>query len=78
MWPPSDTWTSEALQQELKVTDAGTIRNALYFWNNLGVLSGMAEDMWRLLEERAAPSASAEPVPVHGEPGQTSNPPLQS
>lgn len=68
MPPLPDTWTSEALQQELKVTDAGTIRNALYFWNNLGVLGGMADDMWRLLEERAAPLASTGPAPVHGEP----------
>ncbi|KWU47479.1 hypothetical protein RHOSPDRAFT_30906 [Rhodotorula sp. JG-1b] len=65
LFDKQDTWTSETLQQELKVTDVGTIRNALYFWNNLGVLGGMADDMWRLLEERAAPSASAEPVPVH-------------
>lgn len=62
-----DTWTAEALQQELRVGDAGAIRNALYFWNNLGVLGSMADDMWRLLEERAAPSAEAALAPVHGE-----------
>ncbi|GAA5986672.1 hypothetical protein JCM10908_003852 [Rhodotorula pacifica] len=65
LFDKQDTWTSEALQQELKVTDASTVRNALYFWNNLGVLGSMPDDMWRLLEEQAAPSASVEAAPVH-------------
>ncbi|GAA5869819.1 hypothetical protein JCM3774_000505 [Rhodotorula dairenensis] len=65
LFDKQDTWTSEALQQELRVGDAGAVRNALYFWNNLGVLSSMPDDMWRLLEEQAAPSSNAAPAPAH-------------
>lgn len=63
----ADTWTSENLTQELKVTEAGTMRNALYFWSNLGVLASMPDDLWRLQEEQHAQAGSAEAAPVHGQ-----------
>ncbi|BGP47200.1 hypothetical protein JCM10450v2_003052 [Rhodotorula kratochvilovae] len=53
LFSSQDTWSPDALQQELRVADAGTVRNALYFWNNLGVLRALPEDLWRLVEEES-------------------------
>lgn len=63
----ADTWTSQFLQQELRVTDPGSVRNALYFWHNLGVLASLPDDLWRLLEERPKESGDAQPATIHGE-----------
>ncbi|GAA5889699.1 hypothetical protein JCM8208_001101 [Rhodotorula glutinis] len=52
LFSSQDTWSSDALVTELRVPDAATVRNALYFWNNLGVLRSLPDDdLWRLVEE---------------------------
>ncbi|GAA5841306.1 hypothetical protein JCM9279_000610 [Rhodotorula babjevae] len=52
LFSSQDTWSPDALVTELRVPDAGTVRNALYFWNNLGVLRSLPDDdLWRLVEE---------------------------
>ncbi|GJN89751.1 hypothetical protein Rhopal_002740-T1 [Rhodotorula paludigena] len=52
LFDKQDTWSPDLLQSELRVTDLGTVRNALYFWNNLGVLANLpGDDLWRLVEE---------------------------
>ncbi|BGP54769.1 hypothetical protein JCM8202_003277 [Rhodotorula sphaerocarpa] len=65
LFDKQDTWTSEFLQQELRVTDPGSVRNALYFWHNLGVLASLPDDLWRLLEERPKESGDAQPATIH-------------
>ncbi|CEQ40634.1 SPOSA6832_02277, partial [Sporobolomyces salmonicolor] len=52
LFDKQDTWTSDALQTELKLAELSTVRNGLFFWNNLGVIRSLPDDMWRLVEER--------------------------
>ncbi|BGP23807.1 anaphase-promoting complex subunit 2 [Rhodotorula toruloides] len=59
LFDKQDTWTSDALQTELRVADLGTVRNALYYWNNLGVVASVPDDMWRLVEEQGAEEQAA-------------------
>lgn len=47
--------------------DAGTVRNALYFWNNLGVLRSLPDDdLWRLVEEIDERAGGATEGAAHG------------
>ncbi|GAA5955125.1 hypothetical protein JCM3765_003202 [Sporobolomyces pararoseus] len=48
------TWTIENLQTELKLSDISIVRNALFFWNNLGILKASSNDpdQWQLVEEQ--------------------------
>lgn len=65
--PFADTWSPDLLQSELRVTDLGTVRNALYFWNNLGVLANLpGDDLWRLVEEVGKEEGAGKGA-VHGE-----------
>ncbi|GAA5882042.1 hypothetical protein JCM16303_005574 [Sporobolomyces ruberrimus] len=52
LFDKQDSWTPEALQTELKLSDLATVRNALFFWNNLGVVMSLPEDQWKLVEEQ--------------------------
>ncbi|GAA5863248.1 hypothetical protein JCM1840_002522 [Sporobolomyces johnsonii] len=52
LFDKQDTWTSDALQTELKLADLSIVRNGLFFWNNLGVVRSLPDDMWRLVEEQ--------------------------
>ncbi|GAA5937334.1 anaphase promoting complex subunit 2 [Sporobolomyces koalae] len=55
LFDKQDTWASEALQTELRLTDLATVRNALFFWNNLGIVRIMAREdgeLWRLVEDQ--------------------------
>ncbi|GAA6046446.1 hypothetical protein JCM3770_004928 [Rhodotorula araucariae] len=65
LFDKQDTWAPDALQQELRVPDAGTVRNALYFWNNLGVLRALPDDLWRLVEEVRDGTASERNAVAH-------------
>ncbi|GAA5855220.1 hypothetical protein JCM5353_005046 [Sporobolomyces roseus] len=61
MFTKQDTWAPDALQVELKLTDLATVRNGLFFWNNLGVVKSTTtsssssvgdSDLWTLIEEQ--------------------------
>ncbi|KAK4055575.1 hypothetical protein OIV83_000121 [Microbotryomycetes sp. JL201] len=52
LFSTQETWTTDDLSIELMLMDTVSIRNALYFWNNQGVLKGLADDAWQLLEVR--------------------------
>lgn len=60
----ADTWSTEDLGIELRLTDFTAIRNGLYFWNNQGVLKSLPEDQWKLLEEK---DQAEEDAAAHGE-----------
>lgn len=65
-----DTWTVDRLAEELALeADLASVRNALYFWANQGLLKEVEVGTWRALERQEAGSAAAR----HGE---TSIPPL--
>jgi len=55
------------LQSELKLSDLGTVKNALFFWNNLGVLRSLEGDSWKLVEEVAKEGEEAKEQVTHGE-----------
>lgn len=63
LFSTQDTWSADLLAAEL-LTDVPTLRNALYFWNNLGVIQcgDAVLDEWRLLEEK---DSNAEAAPSH-------------
>ncbi|BGP31162.1 hypothetical protein JCM10296v2_002926 [Rhodotorula toruloides] len=65
LFDKQDTWTSDALQTELRVADLGTVRNALYYWNNLGVVASMPDDMWRLVEEQGGEAETTAATVAH-------------
>ncbi|KAK4703540.1 anaphase-promoting complex subunit 2, partial [Phenoliferia sp. Uapishka_3] len=46
-----DVWEEDDLAAELMMTDSAAVRNALYFWNNAGVLKNVGGEEWKLLEE---------------------------
>ncbi|GAA6008966.1 hypothetical protein JCM11491_003850, partial [Sporobolomyces phaffii] len=46
------TWAADALQTELKLSDLATVRNGLFFWNNLGVVKSLPDEQWQLVEEQ--------------------------
>jgi anaphase-promoting complex subunit 2 len=55
-------WNADDLATKLRVPDIALVRNALYFWNNLGVLKNLGDD-WKLLEEV---DKNEEPTVSHG------------
>lgn len=59
-----DTWQTDDLSIELRLTDSTAIKNALYFWNNHGVLKNSHEDTWQLLEVK---DSAADAAVAHGE-----------
>ncbi|PRQ75028.1 Cullin homology [Rhodotorula toruloides] len=65
LFDKQDTWTSDALQTELRVADLGTVRNALYYWNNLGVVASMPDDTWRLVEEQGGEAETTAATVAH-------------
>ena len=58
-----DIWEEDDLTGELGLADPAAVRNALYFWNNAGVLRNVEEETWALLEEA---DKSAEAAVSHG------------
>ncbi|KAM0747435.1 hypothetical protein T439DRAFT_359225 [Meredithblackwellia eburnea MCA 4105] len=57
-----DTWTEDDLAIELTFMDSAAVRNALYFWNNHGVIKNVQGDEWKLLEKQ---DTSADAVVSH-------------
>lgn len=76
MIPIQDTWAPDALQVELKLTDLATVRNGLFFWNNLGVVKSITtsssssvgdSDLWTLIEEQTEGGGVETDQVAHGE-----------
>ena len=59
-----DIWATDDLSIELRLTDSTAIKNALYFWNNHGVLKNSSDENWRLLEVKDSETDAAA---AHGE-----------
>ncbi|GAA5975169.1 hypothetical protein JCM11641_004375 [Rhodosporidiobolus odoratus] len=63
LFDKQDTWTSESLTTTLRLSDASTTRNALYFWSNVGVVRQLSvteanrEDLWRVIEHASEGNA---------------------
>jgi len=49
------------------LSDLGTVKNALFFWNNLGVLRSLEGDSWKLVEELAKEGEGEKEQVTHGE-----------
>ncbi|KAK4057900.1 hypothetical protein OIO90_001119 [Microbotryomycetes sp. JL221] len=62
MFSQQEIWTTDDLSIELMLMDMSMIRNALYFWNNKGVLKQLPDDTWQLLEFK---DAAEERAPAH-------------
>ncbi|GAA5893198.1 anaphase promoting complex subunit 2 [Sporobolomyces salmoneus] len=65
MFDKQNTWTPEALQTDLKLSDLATVRNALFFWNNLGVVKSLPDDQWQLAEEQGQETAEESEQVAH-------------
>ncbi|GAA5974574.1 hypothetical protein JCM5350_001199 [Sporobolomyces pararoseus] len=73
LFDKQDTWTIESLESELRLSsasDLSLVRNALYFWSNLGIVKSLStgpggggggggggDEQWQLVEEQTKEGA---------------------